>query len=473
MAATHRPAPTLHPARTLRAAAAAWALAIPAQLPAQPQTQPEEEHSVKSAFPTLDILPEGSILRRVRLPRYDKDFVPVSLLTAETLTVLDKERIDGLGITIHLYAKDGSVNARTKMRHAIYNQKRSTLHASEAVLIQGKNYTANGTGLVFDWKHNRGLLFGPVKTKFTRVTPAPSSAMHIPRPTASLAGSLVALTGMSTSLIAVPPAKLTPAQIAEMEQLSRPIGPQVESYQRQTRLSLDEDDRLSAKADAAMAPFLKSIGQASLLVQNTPAEKEEPAAPSAAPKAPAEETLKVTCDGGLYFDSDTGILAYLKNVRLTEPRFTLSCTDELKVFLDKKQPDEKKPGAQPGDNPEPAKPSPAAPGQAPAKKDEAKKNDGLGNFGDIKRIIATGKVRVTRKDDQGKLFIATAEQASYDAKSGEMILRGGLPRLQLSANQYLQSNAPGQHIRILGNGKFITEGKWTMVTPTKVNKPRK
>lgn len=479
----------LKPARIFSLGVAATIImATPLQLAAAPTPEPksDQQESVKTAFPTLDILPEGSILRRVRLPRYDKDFVSISLLTAETLTVLDKERIDGLGITIRLYAKDGSTDVRTKMRHAIYNQKLSTLHASEAVLIQGKSYIANGTGMVFDWKSNRGLLLGPVRTKFTRTTPNKSTTMQFTplHPSLSTAKSLIALTGMSTSLMATPPAKLTPAQIAEFEHLSQPMKEHIEQQQQQTRRILNEDDRLNTKADSDMGPFLKSIGQASLLVQTPAAPKKDAATPIAADqkvpgaKPPIVETLKVTCDGGLYFDTDTGILAYLKNVRLTEPRFTLTCTDELKVFLDKK-PDEnpapKKPSEKAGEKPADPAATAEAPKQAPAapKKEDAKKDDGMGNFGNIKRISATGKVKVTRKDDKGKLFIATAEKASYDGKTGEMILRGGLPRLQLGPNEYLQALAPGQYIRILGNGKFITEGKWEMKKIVKADKPKK
>ena len=60
-------------------------------------------------------------------------------------------------------------------------------------------------------------------------------------------------------------------------------------------------------------------------------------------------------------------------------------------------------------------------------------------------------------------MIATAEKASYDAKSEEMILSGGRPRIQEGANQYLQAQEPDQYIRIFKSGKFITSnGKWDL-----------
>ena len=464
-------------------------------------SEKDSEDPEKGAFSALDILPEGSILRRVRLPRYDENFAPTSLLTAETLTVLDKDRIDGLDISIELYAKDGSLDARTKMRRAIYNQKLSTLEASEAIFIEGKSYVANGTGLIFDWKSNRGFLLGPASTKFQRTTPPKSITMNTstsPAPRLAVQ-SLVMLTSMSTALIAEPPAKLTSEQIAEFEHLKQPLKHSIEQQQQEIRSRLHEDTRLNDEANAAMIPFLVSIGQ-NLPVQSQASDTQkvtsEPTTgnkptPKKAPpkkgKEPKVETLKVTCDGGLYFDTDTGVLAYLKNIRLTESSFTLTCSDELKVFLEKKQPKEKAKDSktkkkeskeeqpkeeQPkGEQPEPVtNPKKADNNHPTKKKDDSKKDDAFSNFGELKRIIATGKVKITRKDEKGQVFIATAESASYDAKTGEMILRGGLPRLQLSANQYLQSLAPGQYIRILSNGKFITEGKWRMETPTKFDK---
>lgn len=453
------------------------ALTSISSLSAEKDQQKEgEEEPIKGAFPSLDILPEGSILRRVRLPRYNKDFIPTSLLTADTMTVLDKQRIEGVGITINLYAEDRSLNARTKMRHAIYNQKNSTLHANEAIFIEGKGYRASGIGMIFDWKNNRGLLLGPVNTEFKRTLPPKTTSMKLqpsPAPRHAIAGSLMILTSLSTSTMAEPPAKLTPAQLEEFDRLAQPVSESIALEQEETRATLKADEQRNQKAIASMAPFLKSVDQGGLLISTTDT---KPAAEAPKPepkktttpkkKEPVVQTLKVTCDGGLYFDTDTGILAYLKNINLTEARFNLTCTDELKIFLEKKPEPKKEPKKK--DDQKTDKTAEAPTQKEAVKKDTSKKEkkkDDLAKFGDLERIIATGKVKLTRKDEEGRTFIATAESASYNAKTGEMILKGGKPRLQLGPNQFLQSLAPGQWIRILRNGKFITEGKWTMVTP--------
>lgn len=468
---------------TLGASAAAWITGwgTAAEKPA-PKPGNEQAAKAKPAFPTLDILPEGSILRRVRLPRYDKDFNPTSLLSADKLTVLDRARIEGEGINIELYGKDGSVQAQTKMRHAIYNQTDSSLRATEAIYIKGKNYLASGTGLIFDWTTKRGFLLGPASTLFQTDQPDKTTSMQLRRPhpnltrTCTLASTLLTLT---TSVMAVPPPRLTAAQLEEMDRLTAPSSRQIQRQQEETKRILTQEARLAETANASMTPFLTSIGQAALLVQATPPGTVTPAPAPATPPdknkpplKPAETTLRVECDGGLYFDSDTGILAYLKNVRLTEPRFKLSCSQELKVFLEQEA---KKP-ATTKDNKNEANTRPTAPADKSAaverteEKDKSlgSKDKSLGSFGGLERIIASGDVKVTQKDDNGKLFIATAETASYDAKTGEMILRGGRPRLQQSANQYLEAISPGQYIRIHKNGKLVTsDGKWVMQMTTK------
>ncbi|MBT8036249.1 MAG: hypothetical protein KJO21_01775 [Verrucomicrobiae bacterium] len=397
-------------------------------------------------------------------------------MSADKLTVLDHSRIEGEGISIEIYQTDGSVQARTKMRRAIYNQTNSTLQATEAIYIKGESFAASGTGLTFDWTSNRGFLFGPVSTLFQTQQPEPTTSMQLlpplrTSPTAStLASTILALT---TSIMAEPSPRLTPDQLAEMDQLTAPTREEIKRHQEETSIALTQDTQLAKTADTTMTPFLTSIGQAALLVQTAPSptspKPAQPATPSDQPptppnkdqdpKKPAETTLRVECDGGLYFDSDTGILAYLKNVRLTEPRFKLSCSHELKVFLEHPP---KEPAKKPNKATDQQSPKPTE------KKTNPKKETSLGSFGGLKRIIASGNVKVTQKDENGKLFIATAETASYDAKTGEMILRGGRPRLQQSANQYLEAVSPNQYIRIYKNGKLVTsDGKWIMQITTK------
>ncbi|NNJ86381.1 MAG: hypothetical protein HKP20_04340 [Akkermansiaceae bacterium] len=128
------------------------------------ESEPQEES--KTAFPTLNILPEGSILRRVKLPRYDQDFRPLSLLEADKLTVIDQNQIAAEGITVIMYEPNGQIRGQTEMQQAVYNQQSSTMVAKEAITMSGDDYTATGSGMVLNFKHGRGFLLGPATTVF-------------------------------------------------------------------------------------------------------------------------------------------------------------------------------------------------------------------------------------------------------------------------------------------------------------------
>lgn len=466
----------------------------PACLSAEPPKPPDadqQQSETKTAFPTLDILPEGSILQRVKLPRYNKDFQPESLLKADKLTVINNHQIDGKNVTIELYDKEGKVTAHTEMSQAIYNQRDSSLHASEAITLTGEDFKASGSGLIFHWNDKRGFLIGPVTTEFDITPPAPSSAMilnpdnhPLHRPVA-LTGAVLTLT---TSLFAEPPAPLTPAELAELDRLSQASTGKIEQAAKETQQSLSEEKKMVEAADSTMEKYLTGNKQGQLLV-TTPAKKTTPpedAKPSVGAQSP--NLVKVECDGGLYFDSDTGVLAYLKNVRLNgfivdkksdppaAPRpFTMTCSDELKVFLN--QPAEKATTAEgtPDNTNNNDSTTPAAEGSATKDTDPKatdKEKSLSDSFGEFKRVVATGNVKLISMDENGKKFIATGETASYDAKSGEMILRGGSPRIQYGPNQYLASKAPGQYIRVLKSGKLITLGKWEMLIDTSKAKPK-
>ncbi len=120
----------------------------------------------KTAFPTLDILPEGSILRRVKLPRYDKDFNPLSLLKADKLTVIDQNQIAAEGISVILFDDSGAIRGQSQMHRATYSQLTSVIEAKEAITMKGESYSATGTGLILNFNDGRGFLLGPATTTF-------------------------------------------------------------------------------------------------------------------------------------------------------------------------------------------------------------------------------------------------------------------------------------------------------------------
>ena len=144
--------------------------ALPKQATSEntPSADPDqdEETKTKSGFSLLAQLHKDTILRRVRLPRYDQDFNPLSLLSAEEMEVIDGQTIEAHDVSMEMYEADGRVKARTKMRRAIYEEQTATLRASEAIYIQGSGFQASGSGLVYDTLSGRGFIVGPASTLF-------------------------------------------------------------------------------------------------------------------------------------------------------------------------------------------------------------------------------------------------------------------------------------------------------------------
>lgn len=135
---------------------------------ARPDTEPaeDEDDNATSSFSILGQLHKDTVLKRIRLPRYDKDFTPRSLLSADTMQVINGDIIEAEHVSMELYHPDGSLKARTKMRRAIYREDDSTLEAREAIFIHGPGFKASGSGLVYDTITGRGFVLGPASTLF-------------------------------------------------------------------------------------------------------------------------------------------------------------------------------------------------------------------------------------------------------------------------------------------------------------------
>ena len=265
---------------------------------------------------------------------------------------------------------------------------------------------------------------------------------------------------MANLALAVPPA--SSAQWAQEEQ-------------QKTRSAIDKREAQSAEVDRNIQAFLKRSGQNVLLgspaagdVQPESRESQdaENSSKSELPQKDATndkpaKTIRINFEGGMFLDNEAGILAYLKNVKLDETSsgFKLRCSDELKLLFDKKPTKTNK-----ADSEDSGQTGPT----------ESKKDKSFAELGDLREIIATGNVRIAGKNSNGQPFLASGDVASYHAKNGEMIIQGGRPTLQQTANQYLQAQEDGQWIKILMSNKTIVSittsvGKWQTQAVIKEN----
>lgn len=141
---------------------------------AETDTLEQNDKKTKSSFSILEHLHKDTVMKRIRLPRYDENFTPLSLLSADKMEVIGGRQIKADGVSVELYNPDGSTKARTKMRHAHYKEDTATLEAKEAVYIKGEGFQASGAGLVFDLETRRGFVLGPASTRFQIKPPNPS-----------------------------------------------------------------------------------------------------------------------------------------------------------------------------------------------------------------------------------------------------------------------------------------------------------
>lgn len=120
----------------------------------------------KSSIVLLNQLHKDTVLRQVRLPRYDENFNPLSLLNAEKMEVIDGDTIEAHDVSMDLYDRNGSVKANTKVRRAIYTEENAILKAEEAILIRGKDFKISGTGMVYEINTGQGFITGPASSLY-------------------------------------------------------------------------------------------------------------------------------------------------------------------------------------------------------------------------------------------------------------------------------------------------------------------
>ena len=384
----------------------------------------------KNKATAISLLPNGSELKGVMLPRYDSEHRLTGVLKSSKMTLLTDELIAGEDVTIEFFNPDRSPRGRVDLLKAVFNQSKGLLEARESVTIRTDRILAQGTGLIYAFGQGEGFLSGTASTRILQA-PTETTMNSSTTPLRTAAASMLA----STALVAAPPAALNDDEKAAIQADSAPSAPTHAKASREAREELRGALDASVAATAAATAFLEQAELATGKTDTVP----EPAAPLEVQPGPGD-TL-ITCDGGMYFDADEGVFVYLKNVRVADPRFALSGANELKVFLGKK------PAADPQKTASPENPA-----------------TGLGaKFGDVERIVATGAVRILQKQvEAGKEPVeASGAIFTYRLESGEIVLSGGYPWVK-QGSTFMRAKEPNLILRVFKNGSFVTEGNWDM-----------
>jgi hypothetical protein len=383
----------------------------------------------KKNLSAVALLPAGSKLEGVMLPRYDENRRLSGVLKAKTMTLVSEDVIAGDAVSIEFFNPNRSPRGRIDLVKAVLDQGKGLLRAEENVTIQADRIHARGMGLVYSFDRGEGFLTGPASTRIQAATETTMKSNSSP-----IRGAAVAIAASAT-LAAAPPAPMTPEQSAAIQADATSAAPTHAAASESARVNLRTELESSAAVTAAASAFLE---QAELLADE-PAAEPVPAQPLDVKPGPADTVI--SCDGGMYFDADAGVFVYLKNVRVADPRFSLTGANELKIHL------AKKPEEPAADKPEADKPS-----------------MGLGaKFGEVERIVATGAVRILQKQPQAGKEPVEASGAifSYHTGSGDIVLTGGFPWVK-QGTSFMRANEPNLSLRIRKNGSFVTEGNWDM-----------
>ncbi len=387
------------------------------------------------------MLPDGSQLKRVMLPRYDDNHQLVGSLKADVVTLVNSREIAGQTVAIEFFNPDQSGRGRIDMENATYYQDQGLVTTKNPVAIKTDRVTAHGSGLYYSFDQAEGFLSGPATT----IILAPAETTMNPTNKTLRTTALVGTALLAQPLAAAPPPAVTPAEIAAIQADAVAKAPAAAAAANDVRTTLDADLVKAANAGKAATEF---IAQANLPAVATDA---VPPPPQPLDVKPGAGDTVINCTGGIYFDPDEGVLVYMKNVTVKDPRFDLSGANELKIFFGKKPEPIGKKGA-----PKPPKPATDA-------KPKFGGNVGA-NFDEVERIVATGAVLLDQKNSQpGKEPIkASGAIFTYNIKSDQVTIKGGYPWV-LQGKTYMRAKEPNLILRISPNaGSFITEGNWEM-----------
>lgn len=200
---------------------------------------------------------------------------------------------------------------------------------------------------------------------------------------------------------------------------------------KQAQAAYAEED---AKTEASVRDFMISA-RVQKPSSAAPSEKKKSNSESAAAAATSGET-EITCDDGLYFDSDEGVLVFMRNVSVRNPSLNLDCNNQLKVYMEKTS-------------------------QSQKKSENAAEKSSAGmpnvNFKDARLVTADGNVVLRRLDEQGRWMMARGEKMTYNVKTQETIMTGG--KLSLTyGNSTSSFEGDGAFIRIYPNGSAYVKG---------------
>ena len=116
----------------------------------------------KGEFPGLNLLPVGSVVNNISLPRYEGHRVS-SLILADKLEVVSPRLVRLYGVRSSLFALTGEVTV-IELERAEYDFEIERLRTDKPLRLTDPRFRADGTAAVFINTRQQGFVRGPVHT---------------------------------------------------------------------------------------------------------------------------------------------------------------------------------------------------------------------------------------------------------------------------------------------------------------------
>lgn len=424
----------------------------PERAPAQKEPEGKNpELPYQKLGPIMDNLPAGSMLKEVRIPVFNKKLERMALLQSDFLKVLTKRDLRAENIALR-YFQDDSVLIRMRMSSANFSLNTGILRAHKVITLRGGKIRGQGAGGIFHLESRSGFLRGPVSTLLAASDnpkgnpPASGKNEHPPENPLSPAG----LSELATAFTG--PEGLTGTERRKIDTLLQSRTRSVLANRAPTRNFMTQSRQSSGKADADLRSFSHTIQipESKLL---SPVSQGNPVTPPPV-KATRGEVL-ITAEGGMFLNPERGHISYLRNIEVTESRFTLTCAGHLKVFF---PPQDLSKAIRNSD-------TSSRDNTLPVGGESREKEKTFSELVDPYLFVISGGVRVALKDPSGRNppSIATGETAVVNRRTGDIVLQGGTPTIRQGLNS-LTAGSPDLYLRLYQNGDFYAEeGLWTTV----------
>lgn len=362
----------------------------------------------QNSLPALELLPTGSILKKISITRSNKNYTPASLLTADQFEVISGQEIQGRNVSISIYDAKGKIKTKTKLNNVNFNQTTGLITSKENLIFTGDTFTASSQGVTLDWENHRGFLLGKNQTIIylkvpISMTNSPSTSQQaVKKTTKANNPSKIGVAATAVTLV-TSPTFLSAQDLAQIDQLAQPSTALFIEQLDQTKAAL----AAPAEAEAKIATIQKELAEQLGAIPKIDADQP---APAELVPVKGKDFIKITSDR-LLFDAKKGIFVYHGNVRITHPKYSFSCDGELKIILSE---------------------AAAAKKMSPEERAKLKPND---IFDDISQIIATKNVIIRGKDNKGNPVSGITENLSYNKATGNIILKGKGSRITTADGQ--------------------------------------